>query len=61
MAHVTRTLAALRHDRRGISFLELVSTAAVLGGIMLVAGSTFERELQTIYSSVRASIISLTR
>lgn len=61
MARIARTLVLLRQDSRGMSFLELVSTAAVLGGIIMVAGTTFERELQTIYSGVRASIITLMR
>ncbi len=61
MARIARTLVLLRQDRRGVSFLELVSTAALLGGIMMVAGTTFERELRVLIGSVRAAVIGLMR
>ena len=61
MAHIARTLVLLRQDRRGVSFLELVSSAALLSGIMMVAGTTFERELHILIGSVRAAVIGLMR
>ena len=61
MIQTAQTLAGLWQDRRGASFLEIVSSAAVLGGIVLVASTTFERELHILVGSVRAAVIGLLR
>lgn len=61
MHKTARALAGLGKDLRGTSFLEFVSTAAVLGGILVVASTTFERELRILIGSVRAAVVGFLR
>ncbi len=57
MAQIITVFAHLRNDRRGMSFLEFVSTICVIAGVMMVAGTTFDIDPRHIVGSMRASII----
>ncbi len=55
MMHITKTLRRLRADRLGVSFLEIVSTFFILGGLVMVTNALSDQPLRPLYSNAVAS------
>ena len=55
MMRITQTMRRLRADRRGVSFLEIVSTFFILGGLVMVTNALSDQPLRPFYSSAVAS------
>ena len=58
MINVVRFLAILGQTRRGVTALDYGLIAAVIGGVVIAAATTFGGSLSSAYETIGAALIS---